>query len=60
MQKDNTTISAYKWIDMVVKERGIKQAEQLLKYNLKSNQYFKASNYWVTAAWNRLNELNPS
>jgi hypothetical protein len=55
-----TEITAKNWVDKVVKERGIKEAINLLTYNLTRNQYFRESNNWVTCAWNILNELNPS
>ena len=55
-----TVIEAKNWIDKVVKERGIKETRNLLHYNVTRNQYFKQSNIWITAAWERLNELTPS
>ena len=58
--KTETEKQAINWIDKVVKERGIKETINLLRYNIMCNQYFRESNNWITAAWNRLNELNPS
>lgn len=55
-----TKLNAKKWVDKVVKERGIKEAINLLNYNVTRNQYFRESNFWITEAWKRLNELNPS
>jgi hypothetical protein len=55
-----TEISAKNWIDKVVKERGVKECRNLLTYNVTKNQYFRESNNWITAAWERLNQLNPS
>jgi hypothetical protein len=53
-------ITARTWIEKVVAERGIKETKNLLHYNVTKNPYFRESNHWITAAWNRLNELNPS
>ena len=55
-----TQIDATNWINNVVKERGIKATRQLLYYNVTKNQYFNQSIHWITQAWARLNELDPS
>jgi len=58
--KTVTEQTAQNWIDLIVKERGVKQARQLLAYNVTKNQHFNQSNQWITAAWQRLNEMQPS
>lgn len=56
-----TEINARKWVDSLVNEYGLKKAIQLMRYNTAGkNEYFKVSNDFVTYAWQRFNELNPS
>ena len=57
-----TEISARKWVDSLVSEYGLKKAIELMRYNMSGkNEYFtRVSNDFVTYAWQRFNELNPS
>jgi len=56
-----TQTTARLWVDRVVNEYGLKIAIQLMTYNVSGkNPHFKESNDFVTYAWQRFNELNPS
>lgn len=54
---DQTKISATKWIDSLIQERGIKQARQIMTYNVTKNPYFRESNYYITIVWQRISEI---
>ena len=57
----NTEISARKWVDNLVNEYGDREAYMRMKYNVSGkNPYFNESAIWVTAAWQRFNELKHS
>jgi len=57
---NKTELSAKKWVDDLIKEYGYNEAYQRMKYNVSGkNPYFRESAIWVTAAWQRFNELDP-
>ena len=52
-------IDANNWIDSIVKERGLKQAKQMLTYNVNHNPHFNHCYKWVSFAWERIDRLTP-
>jgi hypothetical protein len=55
-----TELTAINWIDSIIAERGIKEATQLMVYNVTKNRYFRMSNIEIETIWSRINEINPS
>ena len=60
MPINQTEITATNWIDRVIKERGIKQARQIMTYNITKNPFFHESICYINAVWKRINEIEDS
>ena len=57
MKKDQYAII---WINRMVAEVGVKETRKILLFNVTKSEYFHQSIHWITSAWERLNEINPS
>jgi hypothetical protein len=55
---NETEASAQSWLNMVIKERGRKQAESIVRYNLTGqNQYYRFNNVYDTFLAHLVNKL---
>lgn len=54
---EQTQITAENWAKQVIKEKGIKEARNIMYYNVTKNQFYRESNTHINYVWSYIKKI---